>query len=195
MNLMNRAVIIGAVILAVSGTAVYAQDPRQRAEKAHATSGQPGDDQHFVMEAANAGMAEVELGKLATTNAGTDEVKKFGQRMADDHTKASDELKTLAQSKNIMLPTIDSKHKATHDRLVKLSGAQFDQAYMRAMVADHRQAVALFRKESQAGKDSDVKAWASKTLPTLEDHLKQAQEANKAVGISGSAMTKKTPKN
>jgi putative membrane protein len=195
MNHMNRAILIGTVVLALSGLAAYAQQAatRQGADKVHAISGQSGGDQHFVMEAATAGMAEVELGKLATVSATNDAVKTFGQRMVDDRTKANEELKTLAQSKNIPLPTaIDGKHKATHDRLAKLSGAQFEQAYMQAMVADHRQAVALFQKESQAGKDTDVKAWAAKTLPTLRDHLKQAQDADKAVGTSGTA--KKIPK-
>jgi putative membrane protein len=114
-------------------------------------------------------------------------VKKFGQRMVTDHSKANDELKSLAQSKSITLPAeLDAKAKATHDRLSKLSGAAFDRAYMQHMLADHRKDVNEFKKESRAGKDSEVKAWASKTLPTLEEHLKLAQDANKAVGTSGS---------
>jgi len=133
-------------------------------------------------------MAEVELGQLASQKAQSDQVKQFAQRMVQDHGKANDELKTLAQQKNITLPTdLDAKHKSTRDRLSKLSGAQFDRAYMQDMLADHRKDVSDFRKESQSGKDPDVKAWAAKTLPTLEEHLKLAESAShSAVGTSGS---------
>ena len=153
-----------------------------------ATETKAGADNHFVMEAAKGGLAEVELGKLATEKASSSEVKKFGQRMVDDHGKANDELKTLAQSKNITLPAqVDPKDKAFADKLSKMSGEQFDRAYMQHMLADHRKDVNAFRTESQSGKDPDVKSWAAKTLPTLEEHLKLAQDANKAVGTSGSA--------
>src|SRR5262249_55511746 len=128
-------------------------------------------DQSFVLEAAKGGMAEVELGKLAEEKASSPEVKKFGQRMADDHGKANDELKSLAQSKNITIPASDTKEQKLHDQLSKLSGSEFDKAYMKAMVADHKKDVNAFRKESQSGKDPELKAWAAKTLPTLEDHL------------------------
>ncbi len=114
--------------------------------------------------------------------------------MVDDHSKANDELKTLAQNKNITLPTdLDAKHKALRDRLSKLQGAQFDKAYMQAMVQDHKQDVSEFRHESTSGTDPDVKSFAAKTLPTLEDHLKLAQDANKAVGTSGT-MSKSSSK-
>jgi putative membrane protein len=142
------------------------------------------------MKAAKGGMAEVELGKLAAEKASSDDVKKFGQRMADDHGKAGDELKSLAQSKNVTLPTtLDPKDQALKDKLSKLSGAQFDRAYMQAMVSDHKKDVNEFKVESQSGKDPDVKAWASKTLPTLEDHLKHATETNRVVTTGGKAKT------
>ena len=115
------------------------------------------------------------------------DVKKFGQRMVDDHTKANDELKTLAGNKNITLPAAtDAKHKALIEKLSKLSGDAFDRAYAQDMVKGHQEAVTAFRTESRSGKDADVKAWASKTLPTLEEHLKMAQDLNRGVvGTSG----------
>ena len=147
-------------------------------------------DQHFVTDVALDGMAEVELGQLAQQKAESSEVKDFAKRMVDDHGKANDELKSLASSKSITLPTtVDAKHKATHDRLAKLSGAAFDRAYMQAMVSDHQQAVKMFRQQSTSAKDADIKAFAAKTLPTLEDHLKEAQSANQAVATSGSAKS------
>jgi putative membrane protein len=203
---MKYAMSVGAVVLAMGAAPAFAQQPTsparpqtQPGSRAQGSTHQAGArmaaDQHFVMEAANGGMAEVELGKLAADKASSDEVKKFGQRMVDDHGKANDELKKLAENKNITLPTApDAKHKATIDRLSKLSGEAFDRAYMQEMLKDHRKDVSEFRTESKSGKDADVKAWAAKTLPTLEEHLKLAQDANKAVGTSGTMAKPKTPK-
>jgi putative membrane protein len=157
------------------------------------TKGAAGADNAFVREAAAGGMAEVELGRLASEKASSPDVKQFGDRMVTDHGKANDELKQLAQQKNITLPTeLDAKHKATRDRLAKLSGAAFDKAYMTDMVADHQKDVAAFKHESTAGKDGDVKSWAGKTLPTLEDHLKMAQDTKgKVAGATGTKGTTK----
>lgn len=195
---MKHALFVGAAVLALSAAPALAQDPTAKpAQKtAHpasaATSAKAGADHRFVMEAAEGGLAEVELGKLAKDKASSDQVKEFAKRMVDDHSKANDELKSIAQSKSITLPSaVNAKDKALNDRLSKLSGEQFDRAYMRHMVQDHRKDVAAFRTESKSGKDADVKAFAAKTLPTLEEHLKQAQDANKAVGTSGT-MSKST---
>src|SRR5690349_20135678 len=94
-------------------------------------------DTKFVKEAAEGGMAEVELGRLAATHATSDQVKQFGQRMVDDHGKANNQLMELAQRHNITVPTIlTGKHKSEYDRLSKLSGDQFDREYVKLMVAD-----------------------------------------------------------
>jgi putative membrane protein len=139
-------------------------------------------DSAFATKAAHANMAEVELGKLALQKTMSDEVKKFAQMMVDDHSKALDELKSVAGTKKITLPTaIDAEHKKLSDRLSKLSGAAFDREYMAAMVDGHRKVAADFRKQSQSGADSDLKAWAGKTLPTVEAHLKQAETVNRSV--------------
>lgn len=134
-------------------------------------------DQRFMMKAAQGGMAEVQLGQLAVQHAGSQAVKDFGQRMVDDHSKANDQLKQLAAQKNVTLPTeVDAKDKATMDRLSNLNGAAFDRAYMRDMVADHKKDIAEFQREANNGKDPDVKAWASQTLPTLQTHLSLAEK-------------------
>ena len=136
----------------------------------------PAADKKFMREAAEGGLAEVELGKLATEKASSEEVKKFGQRMVDDHSKANEELKQLASSKNVNLPNeVSAKDKMTKERLSKLSGESFDRAYMQDMVKDHKKDVADFSRESKSAKDTDVKQFASKTLPTLKDHLKEAE--------------------
>jgi len=134
-------------------------------------------DQNFVKKAAEGGMAEVELGNLAKEKASSPEVKQFGERMVTDHTKANEQLKTLASEKGVTLPTsLDAKDEATKDRLSKLSGERFDRAYMNDMVKDHTKDVSEFKKESAAAKDPDIKSFASQTLPTLEDHLKEARQ-------------------
>jgi putative membrane protein len=196
---MKYVICVGTVAMAMSLAPAFAQTPpparpqtQHPAPSADVQKNQQTSSQEFVKEAAVGGMAEVEMGKLAADKASSDEVKKFGERMVEDHGKANDELKTLAQNKNITLPTsLDAKHKATLDRLSKLSGESFDRAYMQEMVKDHKKDVNEFRTESKSGKDPDVKAWAAKTLPTLEEHLKLAQDANKAVGTSGSMPKKK----
>jgi putative membrane protein len=194
---MFKSTFAGIVVLGLAAAPAFAQAQQPPSGQSTATGQttrsdtnkagmKAGSDSMFVMKAAKGGLAEVQLGQLAADKASSDEVKKFGQRMVTDHSKANDELKSLAQQKNITLPTdLDAKDKATHDRLSKLSGAAFDRAYMQHMLADHRTDVNEFKKESTAGKDPEVKAWAGKTLPTLEEHLKLAQDTTKAVGTSG----------
>ncbi len=134
-------------------------------------------DKHFVMEAAQGGMAEVELGQLAQQKASNPEVKQFGERMVNDHTKANDQLKQVASSIRITLPTgLSAKDEALKEKLSNLSGEQFDKTYMEHMVTDHTQDVAAFRHESADGQDAAVKNFASETLPTLESHLKEARK-------------------
>jgi putative membrane protein len=184
---MMKSLSAGVVVLGLAAAPAFADQQTATAKNADKSmAGTKAPDETFVVKAAHGGMAEVELGKLAVEKAGSDQVKKFGQRMVDDHSKASEELKTLAQNKHITLPdTVDPQDKALHDRLAKLSGTAFDRAYMQAMLADHRKDVTEFRVEAKSGKDADVKGWAAKTLPTLEAHLKMAQDANRAVGTSG----------
>jgi putative membrane protein len=138
-------------------------------------------DKKFMMEAASGGMFEVEAGKVAAQKASAEDVKKFGQRMVDDHSKANEELMQLANSKGVTPPKeMNKAHKEKLDKLSKKSGKDFDKAYMDEMVKDHTKDVSAFKKEAKDGKDPDVKAWASKTLPTLEDHLKMAKDMSKS---------------
>jgi putative membrane protein len=149
-------------------------------------------DRAFAREAALGSMAEVELGKLAQEKATNPDVKRFAERMVTDHSKANDELKQWADANHVTLPTqLDAKHKATRDKLEKLSGAAFDKAYMRDMLTDHKTDVAKFKTESNRAQNDGLKDWAGKTLPTLQEHLKQAQETASKVGVS---TTPKTPK-
>jgi putative membrane protein len=140
-------------------------------------------DGDFMTKAAESGLAEVLTSQLATSKSTNEEVKAFAQRMVDDHTKANDELKGLAGNKNVTLPTTpNAKQRATHDRLNTLSGADFDREYMREQVRMHNEAVALFEKETRNGRDQDVKAWAGKTLPTLREHQRLANDLSGKLG-------------
>jgi putative membrane protein len=139
-------------------------DPNNNKSNTNANSngGAAMTDKDFMTEAAVGGMAEVELGKLASTKAQNADVKKFAQMMVADHTKANGELKTLAAGKNATLPTeLDAMHKATMTELQGLSGADFDKAYVASQLADHEKTVKLFQTQSQSGTDADVKAFAA----------------------------------
>jgi putative membrane protein len=134
-------------------------------------------DQKIVMDMARANMAEVEAGKMAVSKSQNAEVKAYAQRMIDDHTKALNDVTTLAQTKGVTLPTeVDAKHKAMAAKLGKLEGEAFDREYMKqAGVSDHTKVHAMLKKESARAKDPDVKALAMKMMPTVEEHLTTAK--------------------
>jgi putative membrane protein len=134
-------------------------------------------DRRFMSDAAADGMAEVELGKLAAEKASSDAVKDFAKRMVEDHSRANAELKALAAAEKVDLPAAPAPpHKALEARLRRLSGAEFDAAYMDAMVKDHEKAVKMFTRESTGGGDPGVKEWAGRKLPALRQHLEMARD-------------------
>ena len=153
---------------------------------ANAPSTQPGmnsnsnnltaADKTFMHKAAEGGLAEVELGQLATEKGSSAQVKQFGQRMVNDHSKANDQLKQLASNDGVTLPEhLSAKDKMLKERLSKLSGPSFDAAYMNNMVKDHKQDVAEFARESKSGSDNAAQ-FAKETLPTLKSHLQEAEK-------------------
>ena len=149
--------------------------------------GANSSDQKFAMEAAMGGLMEVELGRLATQQGSSEAVKQFGQRMVDDHSQVNTELMQLASSKGLTLPTaLDEKHQKELAKMQKLTGADFDKAYSKAMLSDHEKDVSAFEKESTKGNDADIKAFAAKTLPTLQQHLQLARTLNGQKSNSGS---------
>lgn len=134
-------------------------------------------DQEFIDAAAEGGLAEVNLGQLAAAKATSDEVRDFGNRMVSDHSNFNDELTQLASNKGITLPTQPgADEQKTSNELSSKAGKGFDKAYMSTMVKDHEKDVAAFKKAEYEVQDPDLKAWITKTLPTLEDHLKQAKQ-------------------
>jgi putative membrane protein len=200
-RLMN---LLGAIVIAaafqVANPARAAQTPAQPAAP-KATPGQPdttkttqpakqagaASDASFVKQATEGGMAEVAKGKLAAEKASHDGVKQFGQKMVDDHTKAGDELKSIARGKNISLPgdTPRPPMQALLAKLEKLEGAAFDRAYVDDQIRDHEKTIALFEREAKTGKDADLKAFAEKTLPTLKEHLSMVRDLKTRLAKGG----------
>lgn len=166
-----------------SNDATTMSDTANRASNNGAMSSSLTDkDNEFVMEAASGGLMEVELGRLAQQKASNARVKEFGSMMVTDHSKANDELKSLAQSKGITLPgTMTDKHQKHVKDLGEKSGADFDKAYMNMMVDDHKEDVDKFEDCSKDSKDADLKAFATKTLPVLQKHLADAKSIKDAV--------------
>ena len=145
----------------------------------------PSTDEQFLKDAAAGGMMEVELGKIAADKAVNDQVKAFGRQMQQDHGKANDELKTLAANKGVQIPTaLTAKHKRTVDRLSKLSNAEFDRQYMRTMIDDHKEDLKAFQREADKGKDPDVKQFANKYVPMIQNHLEMAQATGKQLKVA-----------
>lgn len=138
----------------------------------------------FMNTAAAGGMAEVKLGKMAEQKAQNADVKAFAQKMVEDHSKAGDELKQLAEQKKVMLPPdVLPVHKQLMEKLSKLNGADFDKEYVKAMVEDHKKDVTVFENASKTAGDADVKEFATKTLPTLKMNLQLIQGIADKMGV------------
>lgn len=134
-------------------------------------------DRKFLMEAAQGGMAEVQLAQLAQQKASSEGVKQAAQKIEADHTNANAALKELAEEKKVDLPTeMGPKQQALMQKLQNLSGEQFDKAYVKEMVQDHKKDIKEFQHHANTSMDSDVKAFASKTVPTLQEHLQLVQQ-------------------
>jgi putative membrane protein len=145
-------------------------------------------DADFFKHAAEAGIAEVEAGKLAQDKGSSQAVKDFGAMMVTDHSAANDKLKSIATAENVDLPSSSSvKDMATKAKLEVLSGDTFDKSYIKSQVTAHRQAVALFRKEAASGQDSQAKAFAAATLPALKGHLKKIDGIAAEAGVTSKA--------
>jgi putative membrane protein len=165
---------IALVLLLAANIGLAAESGSARTEKVSK------DDAGFVKVAANGGMMEVQLGKIAQERASKPEVKEFGRRMQTDHSKANDELKKIAAKKDIKVPTqLEGKQKSTVDKLSKLKGDEFDRAYMGIMVDDHKDDIERFQQEADKGQDPDLRKFAKDHVPILKKHLELAEKTRK----------------
>jgi len=140
------------------------------------------EDADFVRDALRLGMTEVRLGDLAQQRALNPSLREFGQMLSSDHQKANDELQQLAQQKQISIPSstaFDSKDQRILDKLSSADGRNFDRMCERDIVSAHEKAIKVFKHEAEHGKDSDLRAFAQKTLPELEQHLQRAKDLSK----------------
>ncbi|MBV9266014.1 MAG: DUF4142 domain-containing protein [Acidobacteriaceae bacterium] len=168
--------------LCVFSSLIYGQGNSNTKMDSGSTKMMKSSDTKFATGAAQGGMAEVQLGQLAVQKADNADVKAFGQHMVDDHTKANDELKGVAEKEGLTLPaSLNAKDQALMSKLQNLSGGAFDKAYIKAMVKDHEEDVKEFQKEANNGKDPQLKDFASKTLPTLQSHLDMAKSTDAKV--------------
>jgi putative membrane protein len=160
-NFMNTRLVLASALFVACGSAFAAPS---------------ATDTDFVTKAGQAGIAEIAAGHMAEKQGQSAGTKAFGKRMVADHTKAADGLKRAAEKSGAKMPTTTSEaQKQAGEKLAGLRGDAFDKAYAEQMVKDHEEAVALFEKESTSGSDSDLKAFAGMTLPTLQEHLKMAR--------------------
>ena len=158
-----------------------------RAAKSEKNAGNlPRADRNFIEKVAHHNLAEIELGKLAEKNASSEDVKRFGREMVDDHTKANEELKKIADSRGINFPTeADRGHRRDLDKLQKETGDKFDKDFTNRMVSDHKSDVKDFHKEATNRKaDPDVKSFAEKNEPVIQKHLDMAQQMESSTKVS-----------
>ncbi|MCW2238659.1 DUF4142 domain-containing protein [Azospirillum canadense] len=178
---MRRTLMLASALAALAVATPSLAQQRGSLDKA---------DRTFVEKAASGGLAEVEMGQMAQQKAQNDQVRQFGQRMVDDHSRANQQLQQIAANNNITLPSgPDSKHRTKSQEMQKLSGARFDRAYMQDMVQDHRQDIALFEKEAKQGKNADLKQFAEQTLPTLREHYDLAKRTEAGLAPAQASAT------
>lgn len=190
---MKLSLLAATAVLTLSGlSACGSKDPQEAAQEqneakheAATTDTDMGKveekkldfDSEFLTKAASGGMLEVELGKLVASKAVSTEAKTFAEHMVTDHTKANEELKALAAKKNITLPSgLADDHKDVYDDVADEKGIDLDKKYLKEMQKDHEEDVKEFTEASVRAADPDIKAFATKTLPTLKMHLDMANK-------------------
>jgi putative membrane protein len=174
-------IIIAVFSLGACGNASHndtveqAKDVNEIKDSSDATMAMDEDDANFMVDAANAGMMEVELGTIAQQKAMDASVKNFGAMMVRDHSKANDELKALAARKNVSLPPAMGEDMMKKVNELRDETKEFDKKYMNLMVSDHKDVIDKFEKRAENAKDADLKTWSSTTLMSLRMHLDSAK--------------------
>ncbi|MBK1658880.1 DUF4142 domain-containing protein [Paracraurococcus ruber] len=175
---MRRIALGAALALGLAGCAATQQaaDTTVAAAKAQVNPTLSTQDATFMTEATRDGLAEVAMARLAEKYGRSPAVKRFARHMIEDHGRANQEMLALARRKDITPPeTMGVAHQQTHDRLANLRGAAFDRAYVRTMLEDHQDDVREFQAQVRDGTDPEVKAFAERYLPVLQEHAQQAQ--------------------
>lgn len=195
-NLVKGVLGLTAMAALIAVANVQAQAPatvQATARDTGAPASLSRSDQKILKDMAMASMVEVEAGRMAHGKSQNEQVRNFAQQMIDDHSKALDEVKQLAQTKGVALPTeLDFVHKRMAARMAAQSGEAFDRAYLElAGVYDHKKAHDMLHKAQSRAKDPDVKALVARTLPVVDQHLTAVQELNRNTA-RGSSRTQGT---
>lgn len=189
---VSKHIALFTAVMLLSGAALFAQSNMNSGQNdsMSANSGQASNaDKIFAQKAMQGGMAEVQLGQLAAQNGGSEDVKEFGQRMVDDHSKLNDQMKPIAQQIGVEPPTqLSAKDQALLTKLQGESGKQFDDTYIRAMVKDHRMDLKQFRKEARSGGDPALKQAAESGAQVIQQHLQQVEQLAQAHNITTGSM-------
>ena len=176
MNRISWGAAFALLALAGCAQTQRAADTTLAAAKAQVNPTLSTTDATFMTTAARGGLAEVQMGQLAQRNGRSAAVKQFGQQMVSHHGRSNQEMIALAQQKQITPPsTMGAEHQRIYDDLAKLRGSAFDRAYAQAMVRDHQEDLRAYQAEAQNGTDPDVKAFAARHVPILQEHLRMAQ--------------------
>lgn len=180
---MRRLVAIAALTLFLPAAALAqsATQDTQGGKGARETStsakGEKILDDKFAQQAARDSLAEIEMGQMARDKKPRQAVAQFARRMIDDHTKANRQLGEILVKQQITMPAEpDRAHRQAAERLAKLSGEEFERAYMRQMVQDHQKSVTLFERQARDGQDAQLRRFAENSLPALREHLEMAQD-------------------
>ena len=175
------AIAFTAVTLLISSSSAFAQSVGEKTG-VNAMLGTAPSTQDFVTRAAVSDMFEIESSKLAQANAANEKTKAFAAKMVKDHTTTSTELKALLSGGKVKadLPAaMDASHKSKIEKLQGLKSKDFDKQYNSEQETAHKNAVALFERYAKGGDNGDLKAFAAKHLPHLQEHLKMAEDLNK----------------
>ena len=194
---MTRLLTTTAVLALLAAAPAWAQATRPTTNGTSSMAAQSQalaqQDADFAKDAAIGGKFEVEMGKTAQSKGKSQDVKDFGKKMVDDHTKANDKLAAVAKDLKITLPSaLDQQHKDTADRLSKLSGDQFDREYAATMVKAHGEDLAAFEKEISTGQNAQLKQFASDTVPMIKQHQTMAKDMQTKLGPPATASAPAT---
>jgi len=172
--MLRTVALAGMIAVCATSPALAQRTPGETKSTNTSSDASPVSDALFAEVAACSGMAEVALSELGKQKATDPELKKFSEKMIEDHMKLNGELKSLAAQKRMTLPaTLDAKARFCSQSLGGLSGEKFDKCYAKAQLVAHMEAVAAFEAEAERGQDSEVRALAEKALPKIKEHLQQ----------------------
>jgi len=171
-------VVLGVGILLIGAGLQQGQEKTGTKQEPKSGDQKQMTDEQFVVKATQVNLAEINLGRIAVERASAAQVKDYANQMVKAHSAANDQLLGIANKKKIgITPSQEAnqKYEALKNNLLQRQGADFDREYMETMAKGHTKAVALYEQESKNGKDEDVKRYAATLLPTVQEHLKAAE--------------------